>query len=132
MQNLINTALNAVWPQICAPRELRTPDASAGRIFTLVKFDQTSVDITTEGGSSLRIQREAFFEALRYLTENQHGESFPCEIRFDQRGEKAGSLCHATSAVNSGTLVITYIVPMLETNGFDAFSSCRPNAVWLV
>jgi hypothetical protein len=131
MKFLINTALSAVWPQICELRKLSTPDAAVGKSFTVVSFDQSSVDITTEGGSPLRIQREAFLEPLLYLVEHQHGQDSPCEIRSNQLDKEAGPLCRATRAVNSGTRVINYIVPMLATTNLVAFRNSRPNAVWL-
>lgn len=131
MEVLLNTALSAVWPRICEHRELRTPDASAGKSFTVTRFDQTSVNITTERGSSLRIQRASFLAALRYLAQHQHGEGSPCEIRSNQLPGEAGPLCQATRAANSGTRVINYIVPILATTNLVAFRSSQPNAVWL-
>lgn len=128
----IETSLNAVWSKICEPRRLNTPDESAKKYFSVVSSNQHSVEIATEGGSPLRIQREAFLVALRYLTANQHNQDNPCEIRSNLLAKEAGPLCLATRAVNNGTMVITYIVPMLATTGLVDFRSSRPNAVWLV
>ena len=132
MEALIITALDAVWSQICEPRKLSTPDASTGRSFSVVNSDQSSVSISTEGGSAMRIQREAFLAALRYLASHQHNQNNPCEIRSNQLAEEAGPLCQATRAVNSGTRVINYIIPMLAITGLVEVRSSRPNAVWLV
>lgn len=131
MEVLINFALSTVWSQICEPRKLNTPDSSAGSSFSVVSSDQSSVSIITKGGSPMRIQRKAFFEALRYLVMHQHNKTSPCEIRSNQRAEEAGPLCQATRAANSGTRVINYIVPMLATTGLVSVRSSRPNAVWL-
>jgi len=131
MEALIITALDAVWSQICEPRKLSTPDASTGRSFSVVNSDQSYVSISTEGGSAMHIQREAFLAALRYLASHQHNQNNPCEIRSNQIAKEAGPLCQATRAVNSGTRVINYIIPMLAVTGLVEVRSCRPNAVWL-
>lgn len=131
MDVLINTALSAVWSHIGAQRELRTPDALAGKSFSVVESSQASIKILTEKGSPLLIQREAFFQALRYLLANQHIPDNPCEIRSNQIAESAGPLCRVTREVNSGTRVINYIVPLLAATGLVAVRSSQPNAVWL-
>jgi hypothetical protein len=131
MDVLINTALNSVWPQICEPRKLSTPDSSSGEPFSVVSSNLSSVSICTKRGSLICIQREAFLEALRYLATHQHNQHSPCEIRTKQLAKDAGPLCQATRAVNSGTRVISYIVPMLVTTGLVSVRSSRPNAVWL-
>lgn len=131
MEALIKTALNSVWTQICEPRELRTPDSSTGKSFSVVSSDQSSVRILTNRSSQICIQREAFLVALLYLVTHQHNQHTPCEIRTNQLAKDAGPLCKATRAVNSGTRVIGYIVPMLATTGLVSVRSSRPNAVWL-
>ena len=131
MEDLINKALGAVWPIICEPRQLLTPDETVGKSFSVVSANQSSVHIVTEGGSPIQIQREAFLAALRYLAVHQHNQDNPCEIRSNQLAGDAGELCQATRAVNSGTRVINYIVPMLATTGLVAFRGSKPNAVWL-
>lgn len=131
MEVLINTALSAVWPAICEPRQLRTPDEKVGKSFSVVGSDQSSAHIVTEGGSPIQIQREAFLAALRYLAEHQHNQDNPCEIRSNQLAEKAGPLCQVTRTVNSGTRVINYIAPMLATAGLVTLRGRGLNAVWL-
>jgi len=132
MEALLDTALNAAWLKICEPRKLSTPDKTAGKSFSVVSSDQNSVEIMTNGDSKILIQRAAILAALRYLIQHQHNQNNPCEIRSDQNLEKAGELCKITSEKNSGTLVITYIVPMLASAGLANFSGDRPNKVWLV
>ena len=132
MKSVINSAILHIWPSIAALTGLKTPDDEVGRSFAIANHSENFVVICTEEGSKIKINREAFAEALLYLIEYKHGSSNPCEIRSSQILDKAGPLCKATRTLNGGTRVISYIVPILVSVGFLGVSGVRPNAVWLV
>lgn len=132
MKAVIRSAILHIWPSIGPLTDLVTPDDEAGRRFTIENRSEDLVIIRTEQGSSIKVNRAAFEEALLYLVENKHGNSNPCEIRSSQIFDKAGPLCRATRALNGGTRVISYIVPVLVSVGLLGVSGTRPNTVWLV
>lgn len=132
MDGLLNAAIDHVWPQIANLRGLTTPDAAVGRPFFIRSVTSTEVQITTEAGSPLTIQRAAFLAAIRYLVVNGHDSTNPCDIRSNQHAENSGPLCTATRRVNSNTRVINYIVPILTAVGILGFIGTRPNKTWLV
>lgn len=136
MDALINKALDAVWNEMCAPnRQYRTPDNQVGAEFSVAESDANSVLIQTGGGNPLRINKQAFFAALKYLDENQHGPKRRLRIDSDTNPEKAGPLCLETRRANNGgkdgPRVITYIAPMLTETGLVQVDGNRPNRVWL-
>jgi hypothetical protein len=102
-----------------------------GRAFHIRSITTNEVQITTEAGSPLTIQRAAFLEAIRYLVLHGHDRTNPCEIRSNQHAENAGPLCIVTRSVNSNTRVINYIVPILTAVGILDLSGARPNTTWL-
>jgi hypothetical protein len=132
MNALLDTAIDHIWGQIATLRDLVTPDNAVGRTYTITGVNPGAVIIETEAGSPLTIQRAAFIETLRYLVENRHVASHPCEIRSNQLSEQSGPLCRATRAVNGNTRVINYIVPILTAVGILECSGKRPNSTWLV
>lgn len=131
MDALLNAAIDHIWPKIGDMQTLTTPDDATGKNFHISSVGPNSVGITTEGGSSLMIQRIAFIEAIRYLVLNGHSKTNPCEIRSHQHAENSGPLCAATRAVNGNTRVINYIVPILVAVGILGCRGARPNTAWL-
>lgn len=131
MEALLNIAIDHIWPRIADQQELTTPDAAVGKSFSIRGVNQDGVNITTEAGSLLTIQRAAFIEAIRYLVLNNHFSANPCEIRSNQHVENSGPLCTATRRVNSNTRVINYIVPILVAVGILGVNRTRPNSTWL-
>ena len=131
MNALLNAALSSIWGRIINLTNLRTPDNAVGRNYTIRSVTQDFVEIQTEDGSTLRIQRAAFIETMRYLIANQHTENNTCEIRSNQDREQAGPLCRAARDVNGGTRVINYIVPILAAFEILRVDGNRPNTTWL-
>ena len=137
MDALINTALDAVWNEMCAPnRDYRTPDNQVGAEFSVAESDANSVLIQTGGGNPLTIRKQAFFAALKYLNEHKHGPNNRCKIDSATNPEVAGPLCLTTRRANTvdgndGPRVITYIAPMLAGSGLVELDGNRPNQVWL-
>lgn len=132
MNALLNAVIENIWGQIGDLNELFTPDNAARRLFRVIAVNENTVRIETEGGSLITIHRGAFFEALRYLLENNHTQENPCEIRSSQTAEEAGPLCVTTRMVNSNVRVINYIVPILAAVGVLGVSGRRPNTTWLI
>ncbi|WP_143129089.1 hypothetical protein [Variovorax sp. PDC80] len=132
MNALLNAALSHIWPRIQSLSDMKTPDDSLGRDFTIDDVGHDAVRIATAAGSLITIQRAAFMAALRYLVENGHGASSPCEIRSNQVAEESGPLCLIARAANSNTRVINYIVPILARLGILGVGGTRPNTTWLI
>jgi hypothetical protein len=132
MDESINVALSNAWDKIANLKNLKTPDNSVGRSYTINSVTSTTVEIKTNGNSTLTIQRTAFIETLRYLVDNQHTITNPCKIGSNQKEDKAGPLCRAARAVNSGMRVINYTVPILTALEILGMNGKRPNTTWLV
>lgn len=132
MNALLNAAIDHIWGQIARLKHLVTPDNAVGRTYTIIDVNPNAVVIKTEAGSQLTIQRAAFIETLRYLIENRHVATCPCEIRSNQLAEQSGPLCAATRAANGNTRVINYIVPILTAVEILECSGSRPNTTWLI
>lgn len=131
MDNIISAAIDSIWARAAEPRQLLTPDDSVAKSFDITASSESTITITTEGGSNLVLERAAFHATLRYLILNRHGEGNPCEIRSNDVYERAGPLCQASRDVNSRTRVINYIAPILADVGFITINGNRPNSVWL-
>ena len=131
MDALINIAINSVWAQASEPRAHVTPDDSLGKTFVVTSSTMDTITITTEGGTPIRIPRQSFVAAIRYLVLNRHDAANPCEIRSNKQIELAGPLCMAAREATGGTMVINYIAPILESTGIVALSGARPNRIWL-
>lgn len=132
MDNIISAAIDSIWLRAAEPRQLSTPDDSASRSFDVTASSQSTITITTEGGSNLVLERAAFHSTLRYLILNLHNEENPCEIRSNDVYDLAGALCRASRDANGRTRVINYIAPILADVGFITINGNRPNSVWLI
>lgn len=139
MEALINKALDAVWNEMCAPnQQYRTPDNQVGAQFSVAESDPDWVSIRTGQGDNptIRLRKSAFFAALKYLNEHQHGPNHRCRIDSATAPENAGPLCLTTRRANTadgsdGQRVITYIAPMLAGTGLVQVDGNRPNQIWL-
>lgn len=131
MPTLIDAALSSVWGQISvAGATYRTPDITNGSPFTVTGADMNSTTITTSGGNRIKISREQFHEAIRYLVANGHlGNDHTCEIRANL--DDPGPLDSATRSLGNGTMVISYILPMLASTGIVGIDGNRPNTTWI-
>jgi hypothetical protein len=132
MIQLVNNALANAWPSIISSVNLKTPDNSKGKDFSIVSTHDSCIEIKTEGNSTIRITRQAFIEALLYLVRNNHDSRKPCEIQSNDDRNKSGPLCLATRDVNSNTRVITYILPILANVGIVGIDGTTRNKTWLV
>jgi hypothetical protein len=138
---ILEKVLDAVWPQIFKAKKLYTPSGQA--IFDVVGEDVSrngllSVRITTANDNHIIIKRRAFLEALRYLVEHGNfGQGNQCLIEANNNPDMAGPLCQATRMAQSengedfGTMVISYVVPMLVDAGLVSINNARPSSVWL-
>ena len=108
----------------------RTPDDERGSDFRVEKSDETSIGIRTSGESTISIQRDSFVGAIRFLLEGEYLSSEKACLIGANIGEPR-SLDAATRNHSAGTMVISYILPILEATGIACVSGDRPNKAWI-
>jgi len=131
MTTLIECILTSVWKALSeVGKTYDTPDLQNGSQFIVCDADINSITIKTTGGAHISIDRAQFHEALKYLIENGHlGAGDPCKIEASR--SKPGHLNRATSSLRSGTVVISYILPMLASTEIVGIDGKRPNTTWI-
>ncbi|MEE1865801.1 hypothetical protein [Pseudomonas auratipiscis] len=118
--------------------EIQTPYTPSNKYFQVESVNANAVVIRTgEGGSAVALRREAFQQTLDYLVKHEHvGESNAIKIESNHNGELAGPLCKAARELPNGdlgTVVITYILPILEQCEAVAIGRLsRPTTTWLI
>lgn len=136
MRAIVNAALEQQWSTISSDTALDTPSERSSFIIDEATHD--AVRITTNGGTSMSIRRAAFEAVLLYLLEHgHHSTGRPCEIRSNQTYESAGPLCRAARDANQpnsgGTMVITYVLPILKAMGLvEIDHESRPGTTWAI
>jgi len=132
LNQLINAALDQCWGILQINLNLVTPDNTFGSQFSITSVSNTSVEITTSGGTPITIYRAAFFAALEYLAQNQHTANNPCQIGCNININQAGPLCVATRNANGVNIMISsYIIPLLAAMNLVDINGNRPNTTWL-
>ena len=131
MRALINAALESRWNSVQAGQTFRTPDDSVGVPYSIASHGATSMTIRTDGGTDIRISREAFAEALGYLIREGHtSERRKCEVGSTYGNP--GPLSQAVSQANCGeVVVVAYVLPIQKEMGLVALNGTRPNSTWL-
>jgi len=133
LNQLINAALDQRWSVLQIGLGLVTPDIASGSRFSLTSVNNNSVEITTNGGTSITINRQAFFAALDYLVQNQHTANNPCQIGSNMNIGQAGPLCVATRNANGVNIMISsYTIPLLAAMNLVDIDGNRPNTTWLI
>jgi len=131
---------NTLWALISRLQgtELQTPSNASNTHFRIASVNNDQVEVVTgANNSSITLPRTAFQQTLDYLAANHHfGKAHAVEIRSNRKPEDAGPLCHAARRQpdgRPGTVVITYILPILEHCQAVAIQrDARPTSTWLV
>lgn len=133
MDQLINAALDSRWHTIQPGLNLSTPDNATGSPFSITAVNNAGVKITTDGGTSITITRNAFMETLRYLLRNLHTNQNRCQIGSNNDINQAGPLCLVARNANGvNIMIISYLLPVLAHMNLVATDGGRPNTTWLV
>lgn len=134
MRAIANAAIQQTWNTVPNGTSLDTPSDRSS--FSLEMFTDDVVRIRTSRGTPMEIRREAFETSLHYLMENGHSRSHPCEIRSNMVYAESGPLCRvardANQPASGGTMVITYVLPILKEMGLVEISEQIPNTTWPV
>ncbi len=135
MRAIVNAAIQQQWNTIPTGTSLGTPTEKSSFTFNEVTNDEAH--ITTSGGTPMTIRRAAFEAALLYLVEHGHSANKLCEIRSNNVYELAGPLCRAARDANQprsgGTMVITYVLPILKAMGLVEIShQSLPSTTWAI
>lgn len=131
---------NTLWALISRlqGKELQTPSNASNTRFRVAAVSNDHVEVVTgTNNSSVTLTRAAFQQTLDYLASNRHfGEAHAVEIGSSRTSASAGPLCHAARRQpdgRTGTVVITYILPILEHCQAVAIQrDVRPTSTWLV
>lgn len=103
-----------------------------GSSFTIGTTTSNTVEIITNGGTSININRQAFEAVLEYLVANQHTATNPCQINSNKDINKAGPLCVSSRNANgTNVMIINYLLPLLAQMGLVSVDGSRPNTSWL-
>lgn len=128
----LTEALNSRWNSIPAGTRLGTPSGISH--FTVTAVDSDEIRVQTEGETTMRLQHKAFIATLEHLQNFGPDAKKPCRVGSNKSYERAGGLCKAAREANtiSGTtMVITYILPILQRMGLVEINSDLPNTAWL-
>ena len=120
-----------LWPELAEVGECYiTPDEKKGARFKIVESDEFTVSIKTTGGSNVQIRRDSFIAALFFLLQEGHmSKERGCLIGASIG--KPGSLDTATRVHSGGTMVISYILPILAETGIVGIDGKSPNVTWI-
>ena len=130
--SLVTAALNDRWNLINAGDSLTTPSGES--TFTVTEVSADEISINAGHGSPIKLRRAAFVAGLQYLVDHAHVAVRKCEIRSNMIYKDAGLLCKTVRDANSasgGTMVITYVLPILQRMRLVDIDSKKPNRVWL-
>lgn len=128
---LSNNDFNAFWDGIAQDKPLKTPDKGRTASFTVIRRSDSSLEVRTHKGNTVRIRREAFGAVLRHLAQEHHGAERPCIVASSQH--RPGFLGFAAKQANdNAAVVITYILPILQDAGLVEIDGNRPNRTWLL
>jgi hypothetical protein len=131
MNQLINAALESRWKTIHQGLCLVTPDNAKGSQFYIEAVNASNIVIKTDGGTLITIKRNAFEETLRYLLEHKHTDQNRCPIGANKNNLNAGPLC-IVARNTDGTMIISYLLPILAEMNLVGIDGNRPNKTWLV
>jgi len=128
---LSDNDFNAFWDGIAQDKPLKTPDKGRTASFTVIRRSDSSLEVRTHKGNTVRIRREAFGAVLRHLAQEHHGAERPCIVASSQH--RPGFLGFAAKQANdNAAVVITYILPILQDAGLVEIDGNRPNRTWLL
>lgn len=130
--SLVTAALNDRWNLITAGDTLTTPSGES--TFTVTEVSSDEISINAGQGSPIKLRRAVFVAGLQYLVSNAHVGAHACEIRSNKNYADAGPLCQTVREAHSasgGTMVITYVLPLLQRMRLVDINSKKPNTVWL-
>ena len=132
MKTLSQTTIDAIWSEFLESAEpLHTPN-NDGNPFNVVNKTDNDVTIQTNGGNSISIAKESFRRVLEYLIRNNHVSKVQfCKIGASRDNPGPLDLSSRISQSKKSTLVIIYVLPILEAAGVVTIDGCRPNKVWL-
>ena len=122
---IAEAALNQCWAAFPHSQNLSSP--SKTKDFDVVKRDDTNMEITTEGQSSIVVPKEAFVKVLSHMITNGHVRDKPCEVGNNYSAP--GPL--ADAATVNGKHTIHYILPILQAMRLVEINSNKPNTTWL-
>jgi hypothetical protein len=107
-----------------------TPDQQSGADFKVVGSDEFTIHTQTKNGSKVCLKRESFIAAVSFLLQNGH---ISCEsaCQIGARIDDPSLLDNATRVHSGGTMVISYILPMLSKIGIIGINGGRPNSTWI-
>lgn len=129
--HLSEKVVEALWPDISGEGvPYKTPDNNLGSDFIVEKSDATSISIRTTGQSIISIHRDSFVAAVQFLLKGGNLSSENAHPIGASIGDP-GSLDMATRIHSGGTMVISYIVPILAATGIVGVSGDRPNKAWI-
>lgn len=132
MKQIINAALDNRWGILQSGMALTTPDNAMGSPFSIGEITGIAVEVITNGGTAININRQAFEAVLEYLAVNGHTATNACQIGSDKSIGLAGPLCVAARNANgSNVMIISYLLPLLARMGLVGIDGSRPNTSWL-
>jgi hypothetical protein len=129
--SLTQHLISAIWPEMAKVGEkYTTPDEQRGSEFIVLASDNHTISIKTSGESVISIRRDSFISTLSFLLKGGHVSQERACVIGANIGEP-GSLDQSTRVYSGGTMVISYIVPILEKTGVVASNGKRPNKAWI-
>lgn len=123
----LTEALNSRWNSIPTGTRLDTPSGISH--FTVTSIHPDEIWIHTRGGTKMKLRRAAFAAALCHLQAFDQ----PRLIGSNKDRRLAGDFCEVVRSANirGGTMVITYVLPILQRMGLVEINSDIPNTAWL-
>ena len=140
MKTLSQTLIDAIWSQIAFSKiqthksksALKTPDKQNGSLFSVENKSPNELTIQTNGKARLTISKDAFRRALEYLIRHNHvSKEQVCEIGACISNPSPLDLTTRIPQTKRSTMVIPYVLPVLEAFGVLTIDGNRPNKVWL-
>lgn len=129
--SLSELTIFSLWPEISkSGASYTTPDEMAGADFTVLDSDDSMIVIKTTGGTFIRIKRASFISAVFFLLSNGH-VSQETSCRIGANISQPAGLDAATRDHPNGTMVVSYVIPILAGTGIVEINIRRPNSTWL-
>jgi len=130
-QTLSQLIIDAVWCQLAkSPPSFKTPDKNRGEPFAITGVSEDKVFI--KPAKVPHISKESFRQTIEFLIANNHVSApTACEINASKSGGGPLDIASRVPQNSSGTMVITYVLPILASLGIVSIKSSRKNAVWL-
>jgi hypothetical protein len=121
----MQSAYDRVLERVKPGDQLRTPDRSAGKPFTIDSVDSEAVTIRTARGGRVKISLFTFDSALKYLEDGGHRG----DLWLQTKDEMFQAVLNME---NDRVRASSYVIAILGATGLIEVDGGRPNKVRLV